>query len=342
MAGGQGFVAAQGLARFARAPAARTEWPFVSGIVAGPGGTVAVRRLGDMAILELAGRPVLRSQPRPGGPARAQRLMLLTLIRGEASFRAFDGRLRAVRPGEVMVMDSDLSLDVRGEEGALLVGVTLPLHLITPRFVSRERIRGGTVRTHSGGVAQLVHQLLSGLMSHGRAAPGAGALADALGGLVSAMLEDCWAAEKDEGLAKRKARLEQIGQHIRRNFADPELSPGAVAEALGLSRRYVHKLYAQEGRSFRQDLVGLRIEACLKAFQDDKQVGKTIAEIAFAAGYTDISQFNRHFRRLKGATPSDIRGALAARGVKPRKPARARAKPPLRRLNGKVAGLAGA
>lgn len=325
MAGKQRIAAAQGVARPARASAARTEWPFVSGIVAGPGGTVAVRRVGELAVLELSGRPVLRCQPRTSGPTRSPRVMFLTLVKGEAAFRSSEGRLRAVRPRDVLVFDSDLLLDVRGEEGALLLGVTLPLHLITPRFVSRERIRGGAMKAHSGGVAQLVHQLLSGLMTSGRATPGSGALADAMGGLISAMLEDCWAAERDAGLDTRKARLEQISQHMRRNFADPHLTPGAVAEALSLSRRYVHKIYAQEGRSFRQDLIGLRIEACLKAFQDEKQVKKTIAEIAFAAGYTDISQFNRHFRRLKGATPSALRTALAATAPKLRKAIRPKA-----------------
>jgi AraC-like DNA-binding protein len=216
------------------------------------------------------------------------------------------------------VLASDMPLDIRGEDGALLLGVTLPLHLMVPRFVCRERIRGGAARAHSGGVAVLLHQLLAGLMAHGRATPGPGALADALGGLASAMLEDCWAVERDDGLAQRQLRLDQIGQHLRRHYADPALSPGGVAEALGLSRRYVHKIYAQAGLSFRQELIALRIDACLKAFQDGGQNGKTIADIAFAAGYTDISQFNRHFRKLKGATPSTVRSALADRAVRAR------------------------
>jgi AraC-like DNA-binding protein len=314
----QGNATAQGAARATRAPAARTEWPFVSGIVAGPGGAVAVRRVGELAILELSGRPVLRCQPRADGPRRAQRLMLLTLVRGEAAFRSFEGRLRPVRPGDVLVFDSDMPLDVRGEDGALLMGLTLPSHLIVPRFVCNERIRGGSARPHSGGVALLLHQLLAGLMTPGRAIPGAGALSDAVGGLVSAMLEDCWAAERNEGLVQRRLRMDQIGQHMRRNYADPALSPAGVAEALSLSRRYVHKVYAQEGRSFRQDLIALRIDACLKAFQDGKQAAKTIAEIAFAAGYTDISQFNRHFRKLKGTTPTALRRALSSQTTKVR------------------------
>ena len=61
----------------------------------------------------------------------------------------------------------------------------------------------------------------------------------------------------------------------------------------------------------------------MKSFLDENQVGKTIAEIAFAAGYTDISQFNRHFRRMKGATPSALRRAVSAEIALEAKAARA-------------------
>ncbi|MGA0603304.1 helix-turn-helix domain-containing protein [Caulobacter sp. KR2-114] len=255
-------------------------------------------------------RSALRCAPRPSASPRSAQVLLAALGAGEAVYRAFDGRLKLLRPGEILVLESELPVDVRIGDGGRLSALVAPAHMLAPRFVARERLRGGALRAHAGGVAVLLHQLLKGLTEPERAPLGAGALVDAVGGLVSAVLEDCWAQERDDGQAMRKLRMEQINQHIRRNFADPELSPGDVAEALGLSRRYVHKLYAQEGRSFRQDLIGLRIEACLRAFTDEQQAGKTIADIAYAAGYTDISQFNRHFRKLKGDTPSNVRRAL--------------------------------
>jgi AraC-like DNA-binding protein len=82
-----------------------------------------------------------------------------------------------------------------------------------------------------------------------------------------------------------------------------------VAAAIGVSRRYLHRLFEEESQSFRDALVALRIEACVAAFQDGAQAAKTIAEIAYSAGYADISQFNRHFRRLRGETPSAFRRA---------------------------------
>jgi AraC-like DNA-binding protein len=145
-------------------------------------------------------------------------------------------------------------------------------------------------------------------------APGTRALADAIGGLLSATLEAFGdGAPPARGDAAR-TRLQQIGRHLRRHFADPGLCAADVAAAVGVSRRYLHRLYAEDGRTFRDELIALRIEACLAAFRDAAQADKTIAEIAYAAGYADISQFNRHFRRLKGGTPSALRRAAQGRG----------------------------
>jgi AraC-like DNA-binding protein len=296
-------------------------WPFAGAPNLGPDGQLLLSVVGDLTLAVLDGRVQLRVESTQR--VRQEAVLLLALARGEAAFKGPDGRLRALRSGEVLVASSVDALDIRGESGVRLIGMTLPAHLLVPRFVARERLRGGLLKAHGGGVAGLLCELLIGLMSPGRAIPGAGALTDAVGGLISATLEDCWAGEdSDAGERLGRARMESIGQYLRRHFADPELSPGDVAQAIGVSRRYLHKLYANENRSFRQELIGLRIEACLKAFADTRQAGKTIADIAFASGYTDISQFNRHFRRLKNATPTSVRQALLTSPLKGRKCAR--------------------
>jgi len=330
MALGQRAAVSRAEIRDAQGLSSKGEWPFFSGPAGEFAPPASFRRLGELCVLEIGARQALRCGPRPAGPSRVGHVMLGALTMGEAVYRSFDGRLKLLRPGEVLILESELPVDVRvGDEGRL-GGLVLPIHLMSPRFIARERLRGGALRAHAGGVSALLHQLVAGLTLPGRAAPGAGALTDAVGGLVSAVLEDCWAQERDEGQAMRKLRMEQIGQHMRRNFADPDLSPGDTAQALGLSRRYVHKLYAQEGRSFRQELVALRIEACLRAFVDEKQAAKTIADIAYAAGYTDISQFNRHFRKLKGDTPSNVRRALSQAALE-RRPAKRSGGGPARR-----------
>jgi AraC-like DNA-binding protein len=311
-----------------RRAAARDAWPLSPGALTGA--AAENRRLGELTVLEIGAPSAVRWRAPAQAQGRSQQLLLITLIAGEASFRTWDDHARGIPLSGVLALGSQFALEMRLEAGARMVGVVVPAHLITPRFVALERLAGGALRAHCGGVAVLLHQLIAGLGGGAVGFPAAGPLADAIGGLLAVVLEDCWSAPADESGATRRERIEAIGAHLRRHFADPELTPGRAAQALGLSRRYVHKLYAGEGRSFRQELISLRIEACLRAFAEDRSAAKTIADIAYAAGYTDISQFNRHFRRVMGATPTAIRRAMLEKA----RPAAPRAKPRL----GLVAG----
>jgi AraC-like DNA-binding protein len=40
---------------------------------------------------------------------------------------------------------------------------------------------------------------------------------------------------------------------------------------------------------------------------DPRRAGEKVSAIAFAAGFHDLSHFNRAFRRRFGVTPSDVR-----------------------------------
>jgi AraC-like DNA-binding protein len=255
-------------------------------------------------------------------------VVLVALTRGGCGFTAADERPRRLRRKEVLLALGGAALTLAPDAGSRLIGLAAPAHLIAPRLVSAERLRAGALKNHAGPVAALLYDLVTRLAGGEPGAPGAAALADAIGGLLSATLEGCESATPQGRGAAGQTRLQQIGRHLRRHFADPGLCAADVAAAVGVSRRYLHRLYAEDGRSFRDELVALRIEACLDAFMDEDQVEKTIAEIAYSAGYADISQFNRHFRRLQGQTPSASRRAALARRA-PDQPANANTRPRL-------------
>jgi AraC-like DNA-binding protein len=52
-----------------------------------------------------------------------------------------------------------------------------------------------------------------------------------------------------------------------------------------------------------------RLDKAAALLRDPRWRHRKIAEIAAEAGFTDLSYFNRAFRRHFGATPSDIRAA---------------------------------
>lgn len=111
------------------------------------------------------------------------------------------------------------------------------------------------------------------------------------------------AEQRGAGAARRAAIL----RHIGRRYADANLDVGAVASLLGVTPRYVHHLLEETGRSFSQHVLERRLQAAVALLRDPLWRDCKIAEIAAEAGFTDLSYFNRSFRRHFGATPSDMR-----------------------------------
>ena len=76
---------------------------------------------------------------------------------------------------------------------------------------------------------------------------------------------------------------------------------------LGVTPRYVHLLLEETGKSFTHHVLQQRLERAAALLRDPQLRHRKIADIAAEAGFTDLSYFNRAFRRYYSATPSDIR-----------------------------------
>jgi AraC-like DNA-binding protein len=112
-----------------------------------------------------------------------------------------------------------------------------------------------------------------------------------------------------EGRGARAARRSAILREIERRSGDVGLSATTVASALGITPRYVHLLLEETGRSFTHHVLERRLEKAAILLRDPQERRRKVADIAAESGFTDLSYFNRAFRRHFGATPSDIRAA---------------------------------
>jgi AraC-like DNA-binding protein len=115
--------------------------------------------------------------------------------------------------------------------------------------------------------------------------------------------------EEKDGI--RAARLAAILRAISNQLADPRLSAAMIAAQLGITPRYVHILLEQSGRTFSQHLLHKRLEEAEVRLSDNTDQRRKIADIALEVGFSDLSHFNRAFRRLFGDTPSGLRAARA-------------------------------
>jgi AraC-like DNA-binding protein len=117
------------------------------------------------------------------------------------------------------------------------------------------------------------------------------------------------AAAAAEGRGLRAARLRAIKDDIETHLAQDDLSPLAVARRQGISDSYIRKLFEGEATSFSAYVLGRRLARAQRMLSDPGRADRSIASIAFAAGFGDLSYFNRTFRRTFGATPSELREA---------------------------------
>jgi AraC-like DNA-binding protein len=105
--------------------------------------------------------------------------------------------------------------------------------------------------------------------------------------------------------ARRKAILEAIDAS-----ADaPNASVAAIARKLRISERYVRAILHETGKTFSELVLERRLALVWARFNDRRFDRQSISEIAFSAGFSDISYFNRSFRRHFGETPTGVRGS---------------------------------
>jgi AraC-like DNA-binding protein len=105
----------------------------------------------------------------------------------------------------------------------------------------------------------------------------------------------------------KAARLEAIIAGINRHLVNPDLSPAWLGAKLGISERYVHRLMSKAGLGFTRAVREKRLERARLMLQARGARNRPIVDIAYAAGFNDLANFNRVFRQHFGRTPSEVR-----------------------------------
>lgn len=117
------------------------------------------------------------------------------------------------------------------------------------------------------------------------------------------------AAEQAKLSGIRAARLHAIKQDVRGNIGARDLSVAVVAARHGLYPRYVQRLFEAEGTTFSGFVLAERLDRVHRILCDATVQHLKVSEIAYSVRFSDLSHFNRAFRRRFGLTPSDTRNA---------------------------------
>jgi len=131
--------------------------------------------------------------------------------------------------------------------------------------------------------------------------------------LADAVLAD---GQDDEG--GRALLIHKALDHIRDNYAQ-ELSLAEVGAIVGMREHAFSRSFRRAtGQTFTDFVIGLRVSTACRLLASTRQ---QVSSICYEVGFNNISNFNRHFRRIKGMTPGEFRaktqgpsGARAKKG----------------------------
>lgn len=107
---------------------------------------------------------------------------------------------------------------------------------------------------------------------------------------------------------------QRIKKYIESQLHNPDLDVQAIAEAVGLSRRYIHRLFHNDPLRLMQWVMALRLERCRQALSLHPHSMRTIYEIAYSWGFKDPAHFSKAFRKHFGFCPSEMQKRAAQAG----------------------------
>ena len=107
------------------------------------------------------------------------------------------------------------------------------------------------------------------------------------------------------------ARLRTAKTYIIENSARRDLSIAMVAAHLGVTPRYLQRIFEADGNTFSTWLLSQRLVRAHRLLCKSQFAEQAVSVIAYEVGFGDLSYFNRCFRKQYGVTPREVREAAA-------------------------------
>ena len=218
-----------------------------------------------------------------------------------------------VAPGDFVMIDAAEPYRLDFEDWDILC-FTVPHRRLQPLLHSAQdalALRCGT----SGGLASIIRAYMQSLGTVSENLP------EAAQGVVASQLLQLLALSFRPDISRDTAQDREslrsglkyaIDRHLDSNLVSSDLSVSAVAGRFHLSPRSLHRLYEESGTSFAQSVLNRRLDRAASLL-GDPSCTLAVSEIAYRAGFNDLSHFCKTFRRRFGLPAGEFRQASRRR-----------------------------
>lgn len=261
-----------------------------------------VYELGDLQLFRIRApaHRVGHHQPLHDGPA-AEAFKLVLQVRGEAVVEQRQRRV-TLRPGEWTLYDPRVPYDIVNRVPMEEIVLRLPRHSLgaVPALVhwTDDPALGSLHRVVSGYLRCLANQL------PGLPAPAAHSLSQAAMSLVGSAL--CSRGRASAVQALPELTRERVKELVAARLSDPDLTLDVIARSLHCSKRYLHKVFEEEGLTLERYIWQQRLARCHEALAAPNRERRSISQVAFAWGFGSAAHFARQFKARYGVTPSEF------------------------------------
>jgi AraC-like DNA-binding protein len=189
------------------------------------------------------------------------------------------------------------------------------INITVPAFMLRSRLR--TVdqlvcfpSDGKTGLWGITSDLMRSLSEQLRSIPSAAAYSygSHLVELIALAFEagDTNALESDNAPVRTTLRRRCIS-FMRANLADQELDPEKISDSMGISVRYLHRIFQDESDTVCASLRDLRLHAAHSALANPANAGLPVSEIALRAGFKSPAHFAAAFKSKYGVSATEWR-----------------------------------
>lgn len=262
--------------------------------------------VGDLRVMRIRSS-ASRIERRPETSQDGADHAVINFVRAGSLFAEQHGRSTLIRAGEAAFCVADRPYSLQFAEPLDVVVFKIP-RILFPGQLKLEKVTAMNLVT-AGQAGAFLHNYAIGFGEHAHAFdPLVGAR---LSRNIMDLLEMTLAVMSGDEINQRRlqgqATLLRIKALIDDQLANPDLSAGFVAERIGLSARYMNKLFLGESSSLGRFILRRRLENAARELSNPRLAAESIGSIAERSGFRDISHFSNSFRALYGMSPTAYR-----------------------------------
>lgn len=190
-----------------------------------------------------------------------------------------------------------------------IINVTVPGAMLRARLRTLDRLVCAPKSANSGlwKVASDLVTSLTEQLPHLHPSAGFG-----YGGHLVELIAVALEADETDALEAGNASVRTILHRrcvgfIRANLADPTLDPETISSAMGISVRYLHRIFQDAGQSVCAALRDLRLHAAHRALADPATLRIPVSEIALRCGFKSQAHFAVAFKAKYGLPATEWR-----------------------------------